>query len=60
MELMMTLPKMHGLEVSPGVYLIGEPTPIPGTSRLRCIADFYGFLAVIELNIKFSKEETKA
>ena len=51
--LMLELPKMDGLEISPGVTLIGEPTPIAGTTKLRCLANVVGCFAVVELSIKF-------
>ena len=49
----MKLPTMDGVEVSPGVWLIGEPTPQPGTDKLRCLARVGNALAVVELSIKF-------
>jgi hypothetical protein len=49
----MQLPKMDGLEIEPGIILIGEPTPIPGTHLMRCLANIHGMLAVVELRIKF-------
>jgi hypothetical protein len=49
----MTLPTMDGLEVSPWVFLIGEPTPIPGTDKLRCLANVSGALAIVELKVRF-------
>lgn len=49
----MTLPKMDGVEVRPGIVLIGEPAPVPGTDKLRCLANVMGMLAVVELSIKF-------
>ena len=50
-----TLPKMDGAEIAPGIFLIGEPTPVPGTATLRCLANCYGMLCLIELGIKFRK-----
>lgn len=47
------LPKMDGLEVKPGVILIGEPTPVPGTDKLRCLANCFGAFCLIELSISF-------
>jgi hypothetical protein len=52
----MILPKMDGYEIRPDITLIGEPTPIPGTDKLRCLANVLGCLAVVELSIKFTKE----
>jgi len=49
------LPKMDGMEVCPGVILIGEPTPMPGTDKLRCLANVLGALCVVELSIKFKE-----
>lgn len=55
----MQLPKMDGAEVSPGVWLIGEPTPIPGSNKLRCLAQVGSALAVVELSLKFKSSETR-
>lgn len=52
------LPKMDGMEVSPGIILMGEPTPIPNTSLLRCLANVHGALCIIELRIKFPQVAT--
>jgi hypothetical protein len=49
----MTLPKMDGKEVSPGIFLIGEPTPQQGSDKLRCLANVGGALCVVELSIRF-------
>jgi len=51
----MDLPKMDGVEIRPGVTLIGEPAPMPGSDKLRCLANVYGSLCVIELSIKFQE-----
>lgn len=47
------LPKMDGAEIAPRVFLIGEPSPIPGTAKLRALADVRGELCLIELALKF-------
>jgi hypothetical protein len=47
------LPKLDGVEVSPGVWLIGEPTPVPGTDKLRCLANVGNGLALVELRLRF-------
>jgi len=52
----MNLPKMDGMEIRPGVTLIGEPSPMPGTDKLRCLANVSGMLCVVELSIKFKAE----
>ncbi len=51
----MKLPTMDGAEISPGVFLIGEPTPVPDTNKLRCLADVNGALVIVELALKFGK-----
>lgn len=48
------LPKMDGKEIAPGIWLMGEPSPVPGTNTLRCLANFYGALAIVELSVRFS------
>lgn len=52
----LTLPKMDGCEVSPGIWIIGEPTPVPGTDKLRALANVGGCLCVVELCIKFEEQ----
>lgn len=47
------LPKLDGVEISPGIILIGEPQSQKGTDRLRCLANVCGMLAVVELRIRF-------
>jgi hypothetical protein len=47
------LKKLDGQEVAPGIFIIGEPTPVAGTNKLRCLANVRGCLALIELSIKF-------
>jgi hypothetical protein len=51
------LPKMDGVEIRPGVVLIGEPTPMPDTDKLRCLANVMGMLCLVELSIKFKSAE---
>lgn len=51
------LPPMHGKEIRPGVFLIGEPSVVPGTTKLRCLANVCGCLCVVELSIKFLREQ---
>lgn len=55
----MTLPKLDGHEINPGVFLIGEPTPVAGTSLLRCLANAYGSLVLIELKISFARAQSE-
>lgn len=55
----MSIPKMDGQEIAPGIFLIGEPTPITGTNKLRCLANVYGSLGVVELKITFASEARK-
>lgn len=52
-EAVATLSKMSGLEVSPGILLIGEPSPVKGTNLMRCLADVNGALCIVELSLKF-------
>lgn len=52
----MQLPKMDGVEISPGIFLIGEPIPIEGSSKLRCLANVGGALCLVELAIKFPRK----
>jgi hypothetical protein len=49
----LNLPPLDGVEIRPGVILIGEPTPVPETDKLRCLANVLGCLCVVELSIKF-------
>jgi hypothetical protein len=53
------LPKMDGVEIRPGVRLIGEPTPVPGTDKLRALANVLGCLCVVELSITFKTPEAR-
>jgi hypothetical protein len=52
-RLTMTMPKMDGHEVSPGIYVIGEPTPIPGSNKLTALVNYHGALALAELVMRF-------
>lgn len=54
-EGLVTLPPMDGLEVTPGITLIGEPSPVPGTNLLRCLANVGGMLCLIELRLTFKE-----
>ena len=47
------LPKLNGIEIRPGITLVGEATAMPDTDKLRCLANVYGCLCVVELRIKF-------
>jgi len=50
------LSKLDGTEVTPGVFIIGEPTPIPGTNTMVALANVYGCLCKVELSITFAKQ----
>jgi len=50
------MPKLDGVEIQPGVTLIGEPSPMPGTDKMRCLANVAGCLCLVELRIKFRGE----
>ncbi len=47
----LSLPPCDGVEIKPGVILIGEPTAIAGTPLLRCLANVGGMLVVVELRM---------
>ena len=47
------LPDLDGVEIQPGVTIIGEVTPVPGTNLLRALANVSGCLCVVELRIRF-------
>ena len=53
------LPKFDGCEVQEGITLIGEPSPVPGSAKLRCLANVYGCLAVVELSLRFACKDPK-
>jgi hypothetical protein len=53
----LTIPKMEGKEISPGIWLIGEPTPVPGTDKLRCLAQIGNALGLVELCLKFGEKK---
>lgn len=53
MKIEMHLPKFDGIELEPGIILIGEPTPIENTNLMRCLANVSGTLALVELRVKF-------
>ena len=50
----LSLPTCDGVEIKPGVVLIGEPTVIAGTPLLRCLANVGGMLAVVEWRMTLS------
>lgn len=56
-EAEMKLPPLDGAEIRPGVILIGETYPVPGTNLLRCLANCFGALCVVELIIEFKEEK---
>lgn len=51
------LPKLDGVEIRPGVVILGEPVPIPGTDKLSALANVVGCLCRIELKITFKGEQ---
>ena len=53
----LNLPKMNGVEIQPGITLIDEPSVVEG--KLRCLANVYGCLAVVELKVTL-KDSTNA
>jgi len=57
MDNFVTLQSIDGKEVTSGIFLVGEPTPVVGTDRLRCLANVEGMLVVVELRIRFRDGE---
>ena len=55
-----TLPKVSGTELAPGVFALAEPTYRPdlGPTSLVCLAEVYGQLALVELEISFTQLES--
>jgi hypothetical protein len=49
------LPLMDGTEISNQVFIIGEPRPVIGTNKLRCLVNYHGQLATAELVVVFKK-----
>lgn len=48
---------LDGREIAPGVYLVGEPTPIPGSDKMRCLANVGGALCLVELRVRFTSAD---
>lgn len=50
----LNLPKMLGEEISPGVFLLDEPTPRPdlGPNKMVALAEVRGMLCTVELSIR--------
>ena len=48
-----TMPNLDGMEIKPGVFLIGNGTPRPdlGPNKLACLANVDGMLCTVELSI---------
>jgi hypothetical protein len=55
----LNLPKTDGIEIYPGIYLIGSPTARPdlGDNKMTCLANFFGNFVVVELSIRFLPKE---
>ena len=49
----LTLDSLDGAEVQSGIFLIGEPSPIAGTNKMRALANVRGLLCVVELKVSF-------
>ena len=49
------LDKLKDMEIQPGIIILEEPTPIPGTNKMRALANVNGTLALIELSVTFSR-----
>lgn len=48
----LSLPNLDGYQISPGVTLIGQPQPIAGSDKFRCLAKV-GSMLVVEIRIRF-------
>ena len=50
-----------GVEILPGIFLIGEPSPRPdlGPTALVCLANIQGMLGLVQLSIKFRSGDDK-
>ena len=54
----LTIPKTDGVEVAPGIVLIGKPSPRPdlGDNVLVCLANIKGMLGLVQLRMRFMLE----
>lgn len=53
----LVLPKMDGKEIRGGIILIGEPSVVNG--QLRCLANVYGALCLVELSVTLLDADTE-
>jgi hypothetical protein len=51
------LNKLDGIEIRPGVYLIGTPGYHKESGKWRCLANVGGALCLVELNIAVISED---
>lgn len=51
----LTLPQCDGVEVSPGMFLIGEPS-LREDGELVCLANVHGALVVVSLRVRLKPE----
>ena len=49
------LPKLDGFEISDGVFIVGEPIPIPNSNKMHAIVNLNGVLMRAELSLNFAK-----
>ena len=56
-----TIPDTDGIDIEPGIVLIGNPIPRPDLSptALVCLANVYGALGLVQLSIKFKDKANK-
>ncbi len=61
-DLPILMQDLEGKEISPGVTIIGEPSLIPNSNKLRALANVNGALCVVELSIsiKFTDNESNS
>jgi hypothetical protein len=60
MEATIILPKTDGVEIKPGIFLIGNLTPRPdlGKTSFSCLANYGGMLVVVELTLSLKHGQT--
>jgi len=56
MEANLIMPKTDGVEITPGIFLIGNPSPRPDISptALACLANIHGMLCLVELKLSLT------
>lgn len=52
MQLINDLSELDGLEISPGITIIGTASPTDNPEIMRCLANICGCLGLIEIRVK--------